>query len=90
MKNFSKGRVEIKPASAVGYTLTQEEKEIIKQENKSYSKRNISKLSNDTGKYIDPNLTELPQLYISEIEHEEIVHKTVGRVVEKMDEELDK
>jgi len=83
-------KVELKPADANGYTFTQEEKNIIKQENKLNRRQSITMLSNDTGKYLNPNLIELPELQLSEKEHEEIAYKTVGRVIEKLDQGLEK
>jgi len=77
---------ELNPADTKGYTLTPEEKNIIKQENKYNSRQSISKLSNDTGKYINPNLIDLPELQLSEKEHEEIAYRTVGRVIDKLGE----
>jgi len=83
-------KVELNPADTNGYTFTQEEKNIIKQDSKYNSKQSITKLSNDTGKYINPNLIDLPELQLSEKEHEEIAYKTVGKVIEKLDQEVER
>ena len=92
MKNDFKERikVELNPADTNGYTFTQEEKNIIKQDSKYNSRQSITKISNDTGKYINPNLIDLPDLQLSEKEHEEIAYKTVGRVIEKLDQEAER
>ena len=79
----------LKPAGENGYTFSQEEKQIIQHDNKLISRCSTSKLSNDTVKYINPNLKNLPELRITETEHKEIAYKTVGRVVEKLEQHLE-
>ncbi|MBQ8636363.1 hypothetical protein IJ425_09460 [bacterium] len=80
-----KSKLELKPASENGYTFSEQEKEIIKQNN---SRLIISKSLNSTGRSLNPNFVDQPQLRISDKEHEEIAYKTVGRVVEKIDQGL--
>ncbi len=82
-----KSNIELIPADENGYIFTDEEKERIKLDRKCDLKHNTQKLSDDTGKYINPNFVEEPQLQISEKEHKEIAYKTIGKVLEKLDKE---
>jgi hypothetical protein len=72
-------KIKLTPVSVNGYTFTQEEKSIIKQDN---SKRIIATMINNSS--LNSNLKEMPELYISDKEHEEIAYNTVGRVLEKL------
>ena len=65
------------PADESGYTYTNEEKDIVKQANAKNSSRY-------------PNPRTMPELRITDKEHEEIAHKTIGRVIEKLDQGLEK
>ncbi|MBP3619996.1 MAG: hypothetical protein J6J24_05000 [Clostridia bacterium] len=85
-----KPNIELIPADEIGYIFTQEEKDIIARERCCDLRQNTQKLSNDSGKYVNPNFLEMPQLQISEREHKKVAHKTVGRVLEKLDKEHEK
>ena len=64
------------PADESGYTYTDEEKDIVKQGNTNNSRR-----------YLNPKA--MPELRITDKEHEEIAHKTIDRVIEKLDQGLE-
>ena len=78
-------KMELKPASAGGYTFTQEEKNIIQQDN---TRRIVLIMLNNSS--LNPNLKSMPELCIRDNEYEEIAYKTVGRVIERLGQELEK
>ena len=49
--------------------------------------KGIDKVPKKSGTYKGSRLAKMPELMISDKEHEEIVNKTIGRVLEKLEKE---